>query len=489
MAVSDLQFNEWLESSSAIPCTLVHVNVRVSNIDNTRYLSTKPYSTSTRDYEPIITADGISYTEKITLSGTASISIGDISLLNPNGELDSWLNDVWENREIVAYIGDIRWDFSDFRVMFNGLVSAIDSANRGTINLQIADKIQRLNTPVTDLKLMGETANKDSLIPVVFGEVHNISPLLSDPNIEGGEYIVSIGPVEQIIEARANGVPVSITKNESQGRFTLDYPLKGTLTCDVQGYKSGTYTSNASEVIKTIVKSFGKASTRFTDNDIDLVNFEEFAIQNPHPVGHFVNSKENVLNICQTILNGFNSQLVMSRLGKLRIFKLANRTTSTFTITESDIVQNSLSIVDITPVSSTVKLGYAKNWTVQSNLQSSPPPEHLALYGMEWVTVTKTDEAVRDLYKLDEEPEQIDTALIDENNAIGESQSRLDFFKQPHNIYRMTGFPALFKLELGQAVTLINRRFGLMEESPKIGTVISLSPNWGTLKIEVEVLI
>lgn len=487
MAISDQQFAEWLESPAAIPCTLVHVKVWVNGSEITRYLSTKSYATDAIEYDSIITSNGLKYTEKLSLTGSASLSVGDIELSNPNGEKDDWLDDVWENREIIAYTGDISWPVEDFRVMFTGIVSALDSGGREKLNLQISDKMQRLNTPVTDLKLMGETANKDSLVPLVVGEVHNISPLLSDPNIDGGEYIVSIGPVERIIEARANGVPVSITKNEAQGKFTLDYPLKGTLTCDVQGYKSGTYINNASDIIKTIVTSFGKESSRFTESDIDLDNFSQFAVQNPHPVGHFLNSRENVLNTCQTILNGFNSQLIMSRLGKLRIFKIEKKLVSSYVIQEYDYEQNSLSIVDITPIDSTVKLGFAKNWTVQTNLQSSPPPEHLALYGMEWSTVTKTDETAKNIYKRDEEPEQIDTALVDESDSNTEAQVRLDFFKEPHNTYKLTGLPILFNLELGQAVSIVNKRFGLMEE--KVGMVISLSPNWETLKIEVEVLI
>lgn len=236
--LTDAQFVAWLKDSSAIRCVLIEVNVKTGGAETTRFLSNKGYVTSPTDtpantkYSPFV-AGGIKFTETLSMEGTASLSFGDIEIDNLSGDRDTWLDDVWANRAIKVFIGDVRWPRADFRLVFDGIVANIDTKNRGRINLKISDKLQRLNTPITDNKLGGTTENADRLIPLCFGECHNVEPLLVDPVIN--EFRVHDGPIEGIIEVRDNGVPVAFTPFLSTGKFRLAAQPSGQITASVQG--------------------------------------------------------------------------------------------------------------------------------------------------------------------------------------------------------------------------------------------------------------
>jgi hypothetical protein len=236
--MTDAQFIAWLKDSAAIRCVLVEVNVKSGGVETTRFLSNKGYVTSPTDtpantrYSPFI-AGGVKFTETLSLDGAANLSFGDIEIDNLSGDRDSWLDDVWTNRAIKVFIGDVRWNRTQFRQIFDGIVAGMDTKNRGRINLKISDKLQRLNGPITETKLGGTTANADRLLPLCFGECHNVEPLLINPSVN--EYQVHDGAIEQIIEVRDNGVPVAFTPFLSTGKFRLAKQPSGQITASVQG--------------------------------------------------------------------------------------------------------------------------------------------------------------------------------------------------------------------------------------------------------------
>ena len=132
-----------------------------------------------------------------------------------------------------------------FGLMFDGIIEDLQARDRNVLNLVIRDKLQRLNTPVTETLLVAAPANKDRLIPVLLGECHNIEPLLTNPATL--EYQVHGSAMEDFIEVRDNGVVVSVTESVSTGKFTLSAALKGTITCSAQGDKPSTYSNTVQQ--------------------------------------------------------------------------------------------------------------------------------------------------------------------------------------------------------------------------------------------------
>lgn len=237
--ITDEQFAAWLKDQTAIRCVLVEVTVgQTGGGSVTRYLSNKAYVTGNGDvpantvYVPRIT-DGLNYTRAIDVDGNVSLTFGDLALTNLDGALDAWVDDYWTNRPMSVFLGDPRWARSDFRFLFGGLTLGLDMQDRNTFNIQISDNTQRLNTPVTENVLGGTTALANNLLPLVLGECHNITPLVTDSTVN--EYQVHQGLIERIIEVRDNGVPVSFTVTPATGKFRLLAQPFGTVTASVQG--------------------------------------------------------------------------------------------------------------------------------------------------------------------------------------------------------------------------------------------------------------
>jgi hypothetical protein len=485
-------------------------------------MSTSGFITSDSSvmFLPIV-AGGLSFTESISSEGTTSVSYGDIEIINANGEYDDWLDNskyVWSNRPVEIYYGDPSWivtDYTqvttDFELIFNGIISDIDSKDRESINIKVRDKMERLNTPITESKLGtygtwgGGQTNQDTIKPIVFGEVHNIEPLLIDPSIL--EYMMNDGLTEQLVELRDNGVPIytvgtlpgGATVNHTTGKFTLTYPLAGTLTASLQGVKksidlstgslvSGTYVNRIANLIALITTQYGKSYTVLDSNDLDLDNLAAFDTANTQPVGIIINDRDNLLSVCEEIASSIGAQLFFTRKGKLQLLRYGIPTTDTsVTITDNEILHHSLSIVNRTNIIAATKLGYAKNWTVQTGLITAIPQQHKDMFAEEWLTITITDSTVQTLHKLNVDPIQKDTMLITQSAASTEATRLNNFYKSVRTTYGFIGTSKLLSLKLGQPVLLKHNRFGLA--SGVSGQVVSLSPNWSKGQIGVEVLI
>jgi hypothetical protein len=487
-----VDFAAWLSNPTVPRIVLVEVNVKSGGSEITRYLSTKPYLTSPSDtpanqyYEPVVVG-GIQYTEVLDIAGTGGMSGGDVSIANYNGERDNWLNDVWDNRSIKAWIGDPTWARSDFQLIFNGIVATLNSTSMDTLTLVIRDKLQQLNSPVTDQKIGGTGTNKDNVVSLTFGEAHNVTPQLSDAATL--KYQVHNGPIEGILEVRDNGQPVSVTVNNSTGTFTLNQASAGEITVSVQGDKNPTYINTISTVVQRLVTGFGNSTSRFTSADLDATNLAAFDTQCPQPIGVYADGNTNLLTLCQDIAASVDARVVMSRAGLLQLLQVSVPGFGTAVqIGPSQIIERSLVISDRPFVKAAVMLGFDKNWTVQDNLLTGIPEAHKKMFSEEWLTTTSTNLQVKADYKLNDAPPQTDTMLKRRTDADAEANRRVAVWSTPRTVFQFEGTADLIgSLSLGCAATLTHPRFGL--SGGKTGTIISLSPNWFKGTITVQILV
>jgi hypothetical protein len=520
----------WLESNSARRCILVEATVydivAASNI--TKYFSTTGYLTTSSDvfYQPLV-AGGLKFTESLALGDTLSMTYGDIELNNQNGELDLYLDPtkyIWVNGAIKIYYGDPTWVtyniaqiHIDFLPIFDGVIVDLDSRSRTVVNIKLRDKLQRLNTAITESKLgpygvwggggggtgNGQT-NIDTIIPIVFGEVFNMSPMLIDPSTT--EYYLSKDDIQGMIDIRDNGVPITAyTITESTGKIKLTSPAVGQVTASVQGRKlsvtitsttgtlSTTYTNKIASLIALIATQYGSATNRLSlasNTDIDYANFNYFDTTYPQPVGIVITDRQNTLEVCNQLAGSISGQLFCTKAGKLQILILgvpiSTSLVASVAITTSDIINPTLSISSRSTVVASTKLGYAKNWTVQTGLVTAIPQQHKDSYATEFLTTTVTNTTVQTNYKLNSDPVQKDTLLLVKSDAVAEATRLNAFYNTIHTIYSFTGTARLMSLQLGQQVTLTHPRFGL--SGTVTCQVISLSPDWTKGLIDIEVI-
>lgn len=490
---------EWLKQPDHIRIILVEVSdVKVQGSPTTLYLSSKAFTSSTSDmpantsYDPCIVS-GLSFTESLSLDGSASIGFGDIEVSNINGERDAWLNYIWSNRSINIYIGDPRWNKEDFYRIFTGVLSDISARDRNSLNLIILDKLERLNKPISEELLGGTGNNKDRVKPLLFGECFNIEPLYISDVPANLEYLVHNGAIERVIEVRDNGVPLvgssAPSINLANGTITLVKSPAGQITASVQGTKpSGTYTNNIANIIKYIVKTYGQIHSKLSDSDINLTNFSTFASTNTQPVGIYCKDKENILDICQQLASSIGASVCFDSQGLLRLVRLAIPGSGTvYNVTSDDMELNSVSISEKVQVKASVKLGYCKNWTPQtSGMATGIPATHLPVFSRDWYEKSVVDASVNTEYKLYEQAEQEDTLLLRESDATAEANRRNTLWKSPRFIVTATYFSHLLPVELGDVLNITHPRFNLQNTS---GLVIDISRDWVTGRVTIGVLI
>lgn len=489
--MTDAQYLLWLASPGAIRCVLLEASVRTNGMEAVRYLSSAHYTTGPLDapanthYQAVISG-GATITEKLSIDGTASLSFGDIEIGNADGSRDDWLNDLWINRPVALWMGDVRWPRADFRPIFAGTLAGISSRDRSMLNLALRDKLQRLNTPLSDAKLGGATQNKDRIKPLCFGECHNVEPLLVDPATL--TYQVHDGAIERIIEVRDNGVPVNYVGDLATGTFALTVQSSGLITCSVQGDKAGgVYRNTVASLVQRIITGYGKAADRFTGADLDAGNLAAFEAAHPQPVGIYLADRTNVLQACAVLAASVGAQAVMDSSGLLRLLKIAMPAVGVPTVVgAAQMAERSLHIADRPAVQASSKIGYCKNWTVQTSLLAGIPEEHKDLFAQEWLTSTASDSTVADDYRLAVEPVQADTLLLTALDAGAEAVRRLALWRTQRTVYGYTGTPALMLQALGGAQTLTHIRYGL--GAGVAGQIVGITRDWLAGRVQLEVL-
>lgn len=494
MTISDTQYTAWLNDSKGIRCILVEVTVGLAAGGTAvRYLSNKGFVTSPTDtpantvYMPRING-GIQFTRSMSLDGTVSLSFGDLELTNVDGALDLWLDDYWANRTINVYLGDPQWTRSDFRLAFSGVTVGIDTSKRNAVNIQLSDKLQRLNFPVTDDKLGGsDTSTADNLLPLCFGECHNVTPLLIDGTIN--EYMVHNGPIEGLIEVRDNGVPVDVTVNIATGKFRLNQQPFGTITASVQGAKpSGVYHNTIATLIQLLVTQYGSDTNKFTTADLDLTALAAFDTAHPQPIGVYLSDKENVLDIVNQMAASVGAALVVGTSGLVSLVQLSLPQSSPGTaIGQKDMLVQNLAVTSLPPVVASVKLGYCKNWTVQSTVAGGLDVLSASLFAEEYLTQTQTNATTAANYNLYTDPDEVDTLLLRGIDATAEASRRLAIFSTQRKVLTYTGFYSLLFEQLGASQTITHPRFGLA--AGKTGQIISIAMDLVSPHVTFEVLI
>lgn len=483
--ISDEDYKSWLKDNNAIRNVLIELNVNDNSVERTLFLSKLNYTDGEVKYLPVASG-GISFTEDAGVEGTTSISFGNFEMDNTNGEFDYAYNYIFRNRRVLVLVGDVRWPRTEYRVILDGIINDIMGGTQDRIIINLLDKQQRINTPLSEAILGGSTSNKDALIPVTLGECCNVTPLLTNPGTL--EYQVHPLSIQDIIEVRDNGIPVAFTKYLSTGKFTINTKPIGTLTCSVQGHNVGGYSDNIAGIIKHVVKDNGKPLVAFTDDDIDLVNFNAFETAHPDPVGYYVTNRDNILSVIETLADSIGARVYISRLGKLKIFQLNNISgAASRVLTSADWEPKSFTIDSILQVKNGCKLGYCKNWTTEE-LKTAIPPDHKQLFATEYpLTVSSKNVSNAALYLDHTTPSEKYTLLLDSDDAQAEADRLTSFNSTKHTIYTFNGLTTCMDLEIGQLVTVKHNRYGF--DDGVVAQITKLSFDWFNFKVQVWLMV
>lgn len=481
--MTEADYKRWLRDDSARRTVLLEIDT-----SPVRRLSVVPYTTLPDDATPNVRYDAlikgsIGYTETLSIDGVSRAGHSTIDLHNEDGALDGWLGDVWQNRDIRIYFGDVNWTRADYRLVAQGVVDRVEQ-DRDTFSIALLDELSRLDNAITETLLGGSGQEADRLMPVTLGENHNVSPRLYAANVH--EYRYHGGAAERLIEVRDRGVPVTATA--VTGGFRLAIEPDGEVTASVQGDVQNGYQNTVAKLVELLATKYGPVSSRFTTADLDTTNLTAFDAAHLQAVGLYLTERATVQACIVELAETLGAQAIMSRTGKLRLLKVHLPAVGTPAIIQpADYEEGSLEIAGQSDVIAGVRLGYCRNWAASQRIAEGVPAAHRDLYGQEWLTVTARAPSVADEYRIDTETEQVNTLLLTKADAQAEAARRLSLWSVPRTIVRVRAFAHLLDLELGQAATIFGDRFGL--DSGKTGQVVGLNPDWVTGRCDVEVLI
>lgn len=309
----------------------------------------------------------------------------------------------------------------------------------------------------------------------------------------GQVYMVHDGAIAGIIEVRDNGIPIQVVENNSTGTFSLLTAPFGTITCSAQGRLP--YTNTISGIITQLVTNYGTPANRFSTADL---SFEDF--NNQQPVGFYCSERTNILDACNQLAKSVNANLICPSIvvnnntvsaSKLRLVEIKAPTgTPKYYLNDDNMILDSLSIQEVFPVKPSIKLGYCKNYTVQTTVAGGVNPQ--SRFDEVYLSATAENPNKKAMYRDSGTVTEEESLLLVTADANAEAEKRLALWETQRYIITADYLPHLIFVQLGDIVRIKSNRFGLTSsEFPdgKLGMVYSVTRNWTTGIISIGVLV
>lgn len=464
MAITDAQFGHWLLRGGQ-RCLLVEAKAYSGAGEVTRYFSSRAYVSEPGDtpantpYDDIVVSESVTFRQQLPepMSGRTSVSWGDIQVTNENGARDAWLGDSWDGRSLRLYLGDASWRKSDFRLILDGVTADIYSPQRGRLALKIRDKSWMLNVPAQTALVGGTGPNKDQPVPIALGACFNISPVLV--NAATHTYKFHEGAAQDVVAVREGGAATAFVKNLPNGEFSLTGSPTAAITCDVLGGKlAGAYITTTADLVRYLVLNH----SALTADDLDSASFAAFDAACPQGVHQYVGGRENLIDVLDPIIASPGGFWGLGRNGQIQLGRWAAPSgTPAMRLTADDVRPRMVSVRGRELPIATVRLGYKRNWTLQSEgLVGSVSEADRAAYGAEYLVAKATNAGLTTAFKLARSPDLMPTLLTDATEAGAEATRRQALHDVIRSTYGIGAYMAPFKLSLGEIIELDHPRFG-----------------------------
>lgn len=492
MPISDTQFNEWLAADNVQRCVLAELTAYSGGATVTRYVSNTGFVS-----EPSDTPANTAYDEILValprfrasmgelLRGATFISVGELQIDNSAGVRDGWVvNDFWDGRTVRVLLGDPSWPRADFRTMVLGVAEGINTVDWTTLRIRLRDRQYLLTKPVQTNLIGGTSTQKDLRAPVCYGEVKNISPVLTDSAAR--RYKLHDGQIDAITEVRADGVSVAFTADLANGEFTLNAAPTGKITCDARGSKTGgTYVNSTAQIFKRILIE----RAGWSASDIDSADVTTLDTDVPGAVGLYVSADAGltIVEALDQLSSGAGAFFSIDRAGvvRLRQIKLAAGT-PVLTITEEDLAPRGINLLRRLAPRTVVRVAYARNWTLQADALASSVTAALREQWSQRQQVSKaTNSLPEHLMATDED---IDASLfVAASDASAEATRRATLRAAVRRVYELTALIGVARVTIGDTVALDLSRYSL--GGGVLARVIGVDESLTSKEVVLQVLV
>lgn len=378
--------------------------------------------------------------------------------------------------------------FSTFSIIYT-LKAHTWTTEEDAVQLELREESERLQQNIQALRY-GGSGGSDGIEemngrtrPMAFGECHNVIAQIIDPNIL--TYQVNSGPMDAITNVYDSGalfttlhnnvgtydtlaatsVPVGAYSTcRAEGYIKLGGPgALGTVTADVKGSTTGGYSDKHGGIMKRILLNFSQLDA----NTLDTTSFDDLDILQPAPIGVFLpaGDESKIDEVIHRIAHSCGA-IVGQDAGRYRTFRLDPPPTT------SGLTFNDREIADLKQIPLPYRIpwrqrsvGYAVNWTIQegSQLVTSVSSTRRAFLESQyrWAIVHDQDIAQNHRTSGNAPPRQ--ALFVDRLPAEAEAVRLLKLYAKGRTLYQVVVPSVLFKLRLGQIVTLKYPRYNLSQ--------------------------
>lgn len=405
-------------------------------------------------------------------SGQSLPSFGPAIFRNDKGTLDQLFSTSYtKDQPITLKIGgdqaDIR--YAHFGTVLVGVMGA-QILRDGEIEVPLFDDQKKFQTLVptdtfkaVDYTVNFPTGNEGKSKPIIYGEVHNFSPVLT--NTATREYTVAGHGLQAIGTVYDNAVNINnnATLNLDAGTFTLSARPAGVVTCDVLGQKTvaGTYTDRLGGVIEDILLRYGKQPAA----SIDQAVLRQFKSDMDFQVQIAIDTPQTILATIDQLISGLLVFYGPSRSGGFQIAKFPEPAApAKFGIHFLDDVEVKDPFeIRISNPRPKFQLGYDKNYTIQEDdsVGGTVTPARQEWLKNEFRFVTSENTAIKDLFNFSEPDDILETALVRKEDAQTAADYRKTIFGRVRRLISAPFGVQPTILELGDSVEFTRPRYNV----------------------------
>lgn len=408
-------------------------------------------------------------------------SFGAIRVKNGSGDFDFFRNYFWSGRTVTIYAGGDNFSRADYEIIFKGTVRDIEY-DEDEIIINISDKSAILEKAFSQSIYQGtggveggDNINGD-VKPLCYGEVYNVPLKLIDAGTN--IYQVHDGSIEEVVNVYDRGVALNdagdvadITATTvsgghfktqlSGGYIRLGGNPDGTITADVKGDNSGGYIDKTGAIISRLLKT-KMADANFNSSDIDQGALNALDTAHPIKTGIFIDAKTELNTVINNLTVPLNFYWIFTRQGLFSASAIDEPSKSVLTINESQIIDDSFELVSFINPAWRLKAGYKRNWRVQSldDLAASTTTAQKEFAIEEYRFIISEDRATRAKTFISREL-TFETSLAEYDAAEDYIDRLVRVYGKKRSVYRFITFGVLFKVFVGDTITLKYPRYGL----------------------------
>ncbi|WDE07295.1 hypothetical protein SG34_010600 [Thalassomonas viridans] len=442
---------QWHAQPGKKICLLVEANYLLAGELQTLYISNYGFRSLPSDskpnqpYRPWLNAKAlISFSQRMAeaLYGQSEIGVSAIEFfLHP--DIEPLINQAdFAHQAIKLLIGDPTWALDEFIPWITAKSDNLSPVDNNRVRLKFTDRAQVLVTPVlTNTYTTGDSQGQFK--PRCFGQCFNVEPVLI--NSVTNTYQFNDGQLEEVTNVRENGYPVTTYDADlAAGTITFTTRPTGRITADVKGHvENGVYLDTAELIINYLLSLAGESVS------------VDSGVLPGYLLGRYVRDQLDITDLIDEIAVSVGAYWLYDAREQFRLLRYAGVGVSTGQVTPGQIKANGLTIKNRFAAVKNYSLGYARNWTEQTEgLAAALTPEQALAYSQKEQKVTGTNTLINPSAGVEVE---LSTLLVNKADAEAELNRRLALRANPRTLYQLSTTQK--HIELGVTKTLTYPRY------------------------------